>query len=132
MAYFSYGQTEEVKIWKNSHPNILLIEESDANDEFLNLLEAKGQTYIVYNDRLTLNDITVYKEKNTEFVSNLSITEKNEIKIWKANHPKVMILSAEEFNLLPLEKQQILFEKNVLVYQGEELILTDLNTYDEK
>jgi len=132
LTYISFGQTDEIQIWKNSHPNILLIEENDANAEFLDVLEAKGQAYIVYNDLLTLNDIKVYMEKNSVFVSNLSATEKNEIKTWKANHSEVLIISQNDFDQMSVEKQQLYLDNRVLIYQGDELVLTDIQAYDEK
>ncbi len=132
LTFFSFGQTKEVQTWRNSHSNVLLIEENDANQEFLDILESKNQSYIVYSDHFTMNDIREYNIKNNVIVSNLSYTERNEIKLWKALHSDVSIISQNDFDQMSVEKQQMYTNDNALVYIGEELVLTEILMYDAK
>ncbi len=132
ITYFSFGQNESVEQWKNAHVSVLLIEQNDATPDFIKMLALKNQEYIIYQNELSEIDIQNYNLQKGKSISSLTKEEKDEIKIWKATHPNVLIISQEDFNKMPEEKKNAILQQEVIIFQGEELVLTEIYAYDEK
>lgn len=125
------AQTNEVQEWSNAHPAVLFVASNDATTEYLENLKTNNIDYIVFDQEVTLSDITAFEAKNglneiAEFEESIQI----EIKTWLAKHRNIKVIKRSTYNQMDASKQAIYQESRALILIGEEITLEDIYSYE--
>ncbi|NVK63027.1 MAG: hypothetical protein HWE22_00520 [Flavobacteriales bacterium] len=136
LAVFSvYGQEnkESLSAWVNSHPSVVIMDESD----YSSLSEEKkillGEEIILFNGELTPDDIQKYESKQTDSSTSRSLISEeyaSEIKTWLYYHPDVKIIHKDQYDSLSAEDQEKYNSHGVVIVEGKALTIEDIENYE--
>ncbi len=127
----SSAQTNEIQEWSNANPSILFVESNDATTAYLENLEANNIDYIIYDQEVSLSDITEFEAKNKPLSTvDLDESEALEIKIWLSKHRNIKIIKRSLFDQMETSKQSIYIDQGALILLGEQITLEDINNYE--
>lgn len=133
-SMFTFSQNENtVEAWRNSHPSVLIIEQSTYN-EFDETQKSLLKDFILIEDELTINDIQNF-ELQSKTIAQLEkpmflIKDGEFIKNWIAQHPDIKILKQSYFQSLSIEKQNLYEDLGHLILAGEIITKEDLINYN--
>lgn len=137
LLIFSLGafisQSQSIQEWQKKHPDVLLIKEADATEDYIKTLDKKDIKYIIYSGELKIEAIDIAEISN-EKSSVYSINNLNgdAIKKWLAVHKDVKILPRSYFDSLPENKKDVYLTNGALILTGEELTYEDIQRYNNQ
>lgn len=134
LLIFSLGafisQSQSIQDWQKKHPDILLINEVDATENYIQILDKKGIQYIVYSGDININAIEVATSSTAKSsIYSLNDPKADDIKNWIALHSDVKILTQSTFQSLDSLTKQFYLEINALIMSGELLTMEDIRNY---
>ncbi|GAB5416897.1 MAG: hypothetical protein Crog4KO_17640 [Crocinitomicaceae bacterium] len=130
-SFCGNAQTNEIQEWSNANPTVLFVESSDATTAYLENLEANNIDYIVYDQEVSLSDITKFEAKNKPVsIADLDESEASEIKLWLSKHRDIKIIKRSLFDQMEASKQSIYLDQGALILLGEQITLEDINSYE--
>lgn len=124
---FSNAQNQEVESWKQSHPNVLCIDEMDASEELVNRLEENGASYIIYSEEISTGDMLKYDLNQAQELKLQN--EPPEVKSWLESNRDVKIVSRSYYNGLSPEERTAYLKPNIMLLEGEILTPDDIQEF---
>lgn len=130
----TWSQDEQaIQQWQSQHPTTLLI----SSERFAQLSADErallGEDLIVFNDRITLAQLTQYSTEKSGASGEAPETDKDEnaqfIKDWLGAHQEVLIVKQSEFQAMTPEQQQNMIDFQALILAGETVTRNDLLLY---
>lgn len=124
----------EIEIWIENHPNIVLIEKSNLESFTSSQIEKLNGNFIVFDSDIKSDDIKNF-EARTEFqvnnshLENSKINEAQEIKNFLAKYPYIKIVKQSEYLSEPSDIQREYVANACLILIGEEISIHDVKNY---
>lgn len=136
-CYVLKAQNDEIYQFQRQHPEIVFISQdrlnSFSNEEIILLAD----NYIVFNDKITLSDLSKFTSNSTNKSNSSDPIEGtdtssdvfNQIKNWIGVHQNVKIVKHSEFEAESLTNQNEYINNHCLILIGESITYLDIELY---